>query len=143
MNGFNFHRIFLYLYYLMSKSHYISGGFLRKAGLCLALTATAFLTFASKGGGGDKNKNGLSFNKEFTPVRTAGGFTLKVGPSYSGSQLLSSQKKKDVVFYNSIVTYSKGNNTYILPYKYRVNLASKTSSKSSLNLVDIKIKLGK
>ena len=110
---------------------------LRKAAVCFALTAVAVLTFGSSGGGG-KKKNRLT--KDFTPIRTTGGFTLKAGPAYGGSQLLNVQKQRNVVLMNTVVTYQKGNTTFILPYKYRM---SKTSEKSNLNAFDVKINLRK
>ena len=124
----------------MLKLAIISRSFLRKSGICLALTAMVILAFASSGGGGRKNKNGLDFNKDFAPVRTTGGFTMKAGPWYKGSQLLNIQKEKDFVLFSSVVTYQKGNVTYILPYKYKM---SKSTGKNNLNAIDVKINLHK
>jgi hypothetical protein len=106
------------------------------------LTIMAILTFASSGGGGgDKNKNMPSIN-QFTPIRTTSGFTLKSGPTYRGSQLFTQEKRKDALVFNSVITYKRGNTTFILPYKYKMNLASaKTCTKSNLNVVDVKFSL--
>ncbi|HEY0680406.1 MAG TPA: hypothetical protein VGD17_19120 [Chitinophagaceae bacterium] len=116
----------------------------RKSAICFVLTATAILTFASKGGGGgDKNKN-VPITSQFTPIRTASGFTLKAGPTYRGSHLFNQEKKKDAVLFNSVITYQRGNTTFILPYKSRVTLnMNKTCSKSNLNVVDLKFNLRK
>lgn len=115
----------------------------RKSATCFALTAIAILTFASKGGGGgDKNKN-VPVTSHFTPIRTTNGFTLKAGPVYRGSQLFSQQKKNDVITFNSVITYKRGNTTYILPYKYRMNLPANNKAKNNLNAVDLKINLRK
>lgn len=116
----------------------------RKSAICFALTAMAFLAFASSGGGGgDKGKNNPITN-QFTPIRTSGGFTLKAGPTYRGSLLFNQEKKKDVISFNSVVTYQRGNTTYILPYKSKVSLpANKNCFKSNLNVVDFKINLRK
>ncbi|HEX6180081.1 MAG TPA: hypothetical protein VFZ47_02490 [Chitinophagaceae bacterium] len=115
----------------------------RKSAICFALTVIAILTFASKGGGGgDKNKN-VPVTSQFTPIRTTNGFTLKSGPVYRGSQLFSQQKKNDVITLNSVITYKKGNTTYILPYRYRMNLPTNTAKKNNLNVVDFKINLRK
>jgi hypothetical protein len=99
----------------------------------------AALTFGSSGGGGGKNKNDLNF-KDFTPIRTTGGFTLKAGPLYHGSQLLNMQQQSNGILLTSVITYQRGNTTYILPYRYRV---AKPTVKSNLNVFDVKIKLGK
>jgi hypothetical protein len=112
----------------------------RKVASCFVLTAVAIITFGSSGGGGgDKNKN-RNFNKDFTPIRTSSGFTLKAGPTYNGSQLLNVRKQKDVVCLTSVVTYQKGNTTFILPYKSKM---TKATVKNNLNAFDVKIKLSK
>lgn len=116
---------------------------LRKSAWFLSLTAIAFLGFASSGGGDGKRKSKLSFDKDFVPVRTSGGFTLKSGPSYKGSRLLNYNKQKDAVHFTSVVTYQKGNTTYILPYKNKMQVPGKLAGKNNLNAVNLKIKLGK
>ena len=113
--------------------------FFRKAGVCFAFIVMAALTFGSSGGGGGKNKNDLNF-KEFTPIRTSGGFTLKAGPLYHGSQLLNVQQQNNTVFLNTVVTYQRGNTTFILPYRYKM---TKPVVKSNLNALDVKIQLHK
>jgi len=114
----------------------------RKSAICFVLTAMAILTFASKGGGGgEKNKNVPAANY-FTPIRTANGFTLKSGPVYRGSQLFTQQKKNDVITFTSVITYQRGNTTFILPYKNRVSVPT-TKVKNNLNVVDFKINLRK
>lgn len=114
----------------------------RKSAICFVLTIMAILTFASSGGGGgDKNKSMPTASK-FTPIRTTSGFTLKSGPTYRGSQLFNQEKKKDAMVFNSVITYKRGNTTFILPYKYKMNLAStKSCLKTNLNVVDVKINL--
>jgi hypothetical protein len=126
---------------MISKATISRHNVIRKALVCFALTAIVILTFASSGGGGgDKDKNRLNLAKDFTTIRTSGGFTLKAGPLYGGSQLLNMQKQRDVVVLSSVVTYQKGNTTFILPYKYRM---AKPSAKSNLNAFDVKINLHK
>jgi hypothetical protein len=115
----------------------------RKSAICFVLTAMAILAFASKGGGGgDKGKSNPITN-QFTPIRTSGGFTLKAGPTYRGSLLFNQEKKKDVVLFNSVVTYQRGNTTFILPYKSKITLPTKNCVKNNLNVVDFKINLHK
>jgi len=113
--------------------------FFRKTGICFAFIAMGFLTFGSSGGGGGKSRNDLNF-KDFTPIRTSGGFTLKAGPLYRGSQLLNMHQQNNTVVLSTVVTYQRGNTTYILPYKYRM---TKPSVKSNLTALDVKIPLHK
>ena len=111
-----------------------------KFAISVLLIAVVAITFASKGGA---KKNKLP-NTDFVPVRTTTGFTLKSGPSYGGSHILSQQKSTNSFSFNSVVTYQKGNTIYIMPYKYKVSVPSlNTSGKSNLQFFGVKIKMPK
>lgn len=118
---------------------------LRKAFASMLLLAVVGLTFASKDGGGDKGKksDAIPLKTEFVPIRTTNNFTLKAGPSYSGSVLLSQEKTKTSISFNTLITYEKGNSIFVMPYKYRVNTPSMmdASSKTNLQLFDLHIKM--
>jgi hypothetical protein len=111
------------------------------------MVAVVGLTFASKGGGGDKgdkkSNNRIPLKTEFTPIRTTGTFTLKSGPSYTGSFMLGQEKTKNYVSINTLVTYEKGNSIFIIPYNYRVNTPALLdgSRKTNLQLLDLRIKM--
>ena len=110
------------------------------------LTAVFGLTFASKGGGGEKKKdNSIPLKTNFTPIRTTTGFTLKSGPTYTGSYLMGQEKTNDYISFHTLVTYQKGNSIYIMPYKYRLNNSSiyLNNSGSNLQLLDLRIKMHK
>lgn len=126
----------------MTQSRTIFRTLARKSAICFALIAIGFLTFASKGGGGGDKDKKTPVTSHFTPIRTTGGFTLKAGPVYRGSQLFSQQKKNDVVTFNTVITYKRGNTTFILPYKYKMSLPN-NKAKNNLNAVDLKINLRK
>ncbi|HTL09661.1 MAG TPA: hypothetical protein VL307_15420, partial [Chitinophagaceae bacterium] len=96
----------------------------------------------SMGGGGNKSKD-KAVKPEFTPIRTTNGFTLKAGPTYKGSMVFGQEKSKSAVSYNSIVTYQKGNTTYILPVKYKLQTSAASQSGSSLQLFNLRIKMHK
>ena len=106
-----------------------------------ALTFGA-LALASMGGGGNKSKE-KSVKPEFTPIKTTNGFTLKAGPSYRGSMILGQDKNNAIISFNSIVTYQKGNTTYILPYKYKLQTSSYQSAKSNLQMFNLRLKIHK
>lgn len=116
----------------------IAIGFKRKTIISLVLISFAALAFASMGGGG--NKKSKTVKADFVPIRTTNGFTLKAGPSYHGSLIFNQEKNKNGVSFNSVVTYQKGNTTYILPYKYKVQ---SYESKSNMQLLNLKMKLHK
>ena len=116
---------------------------MRKALISTLMLAVVGLAFASKGGGGDKKSTNAPLKTEFVPIRTTNNFTLKVGPSYTGSILLGQERTKTSISFNTLVTYEKGNSIFVLPYKYRVNMPSMMdgSNKTNLQLLDLRIKM--
>ena len=104
----------------------------------VALSMLYVIAFSAMGGG-DKKNNTKSILGNFKPIKTTNGFTLKAGLGYKGSLILSSDKIKNTVSYNSIVTYHQGNSTYILPYKY--NLSAANSKANNLQLVNLKFRM--
>ena len=118
----------------------------RKTLASAVMLAIVGLAFASKGGGGDKKKdNSIPLKTEFVPIRTTNSFTLKAGPSYSGSIILSQEKTKTSISFSSLITYEKGNSVFVMPYKYKVNTASmfENAPKNSLQLIDFHINMHK
>jgi hypothetical protein len=111
--------------------------------VCLLLVGAVVFAFASKGGGGEKKKNNTAIKADFKPIRTiSGGFTLRSGPAYGGTYLLSREKdSRGFMSVNTLVTYQKGNTVFIQPYRYRLNYSS--SPKSNLQLLDLKIQMHK
>ena len=107
------------------------------------LIAVVGLTFASKGGGGDKKNKTVPLKTEFTPIRTTGNFTLKSSPNYSGSFFVGQERTRSTISFNSLVTYEKGNSIFIMPYRYKVNIPglSDGNNKTNLQLLDLKIRM--
>ena len=93
---------------------------LQKVLVCTVLIGFAVLTFASMGGG--KKSKTTPVKNDFVPIRTSNGFTLKSGPLYKGSSIISQEKSRNTIVLNSLMTYQKGNTTYILPMKKKVLL---------------------
>ncbi|MBC8034327.1 MAG: hypothetical protein H7Y03_09285 [Chitinophagaceae bacterium] len=123
---------------------------LKKVLVCLFLaTGITAISFASVGlggggGGGEKSKGadntslsslGLSHIRSNNGFST-NAFTLKASRSYKSSALFSDTKKQSISTVNTVVTYQKGNTTYILPYKHRVSIAA---AKSNLQAVNVKV----
>jgi len=106
---------------------------------CAMIGAVALAAVASSGGG--KKKSEAPLKPIYTPIRTTNGFTLKAGPSYTGSHILSSERSRNFITYSTVVTYQKGNTVYILPQQVKSNI--KPTFKTNLNLLDLKIKLHK
>src|SRR2546423_4176740 len=101
----------------MLKSSNITSISVRKIAISLLLIGVTVFGFASIGGG-RKSKVG-SLKAEFTPIRVSSGFTLRSKPNYRGSLILKEEKFSNYIAYNSLITYQKGNSTYILPNKYK------------------------
>jgi len=117
---------------------------MRKLLISTLMIAVVSLAFASKGGGGEKkNTPSTALKTNFTPIRTTTGFTLKAGPTFSGNYFLSTEKKSDYVSFNTLITYQKGNSTYIMPYHYKINTSVylNNNSGSNLRLLDLHINM--
>ena len=116
--------------------------FTRKVAICAALIGVTAFSFASIGGGGNKSKN-QRVSSGYTPIRTTNGFSLKSGPTYRGTLIMNEERSKNFVAFNSLVTYRTGNTTYILPNRYKVTTGCQHETRSNLQLLNLKIKLGK
>jgi hypothetical protein len=86
-----------------------------------ALIAASLASFATLGDGGKKVEN-KSFFSPKTYTSNASPFSLKTNLNYRGDKILSSYSSERFILLNTVVTYQKGNNTYILPMKKKVIL---------------------
>lgn len=107
----------------------------------LAMIGTVVLALASSGGGGNKKKSLASAKQGFAPLSSSTVLSLKAGPNYTGSYIYSTHRN-NVVSYNTLVTYQKGNTIFVLPYKYKLNTA-RTNAKNNLNILDLKVHIRK
>ncbi len=119
---------------------------LKKSVICATMLGMVFFAFASTGGGKKKQSSALGV----IPVSAKTTLSLKSKPAYSGSHLLNTVSTSNATIYRSVVTYQKGNTTYIIPSQYKVannpkvTLKSPTLSfRSNLNVIDLKIRLNK
>jgi hypothetical protein len=81
----------------------------------LFLIVVSVAAFATLGDGKAKGKKSSLLNSR--PTITPGKFTLKSGYQYRGSQIINQENQNNTFTRNSLVTYQKGNMTYILPVK--------------------------
>lgn len=116
---------------------------MRKLLISASLVAFVGLAWASKGGGGDKQKANMPLKTNFVPIRTTSGFTLKSGPTYTGSMMVGTEKTQEFVSFNTLITYQRGNMTYIMPHTYKINSSvyMRNSSGSNLSLLDLRINM--
>ncbi len=106
--------------------------FNKQLALCFFFIGVAAISFASMGGRGGRPKTSPSVNLSLTPFKPSSLFTLKAGPSYHGT-LFNEIKTDNSIQLNSLITYQKGNTTYILPYKHKISVTTDKSNQS-LNL---------
>ncbi len=102
----------------------------------VALFATAFSAMADKGTG-KKSKTAKVTLNITTPstLKNSLVFNLKTGLKYNGTVLLNQQRSGNSIFRNSLVTYQKGNTTYIIPYKHRVVIPEVKQGYTGMKLI--------
>lgn len=89
--------------------------------LPVALIFCGLCLIASADRGGYFNKNNTHLNIEtYGNLKNSIAFNLKSGMVYRGSSLLKRSQVGNAVVSDAIVSYKKGNTTYILPYKQKV-----------------------
>jgi hypothetical protein len=116
---------------------------IRLTAVSLLLFAVTALAFASKGGGEKKKRR--EFENSFTPINAASSFSLKRSPLYSGSTVTFHQQADNRISMNAMVTYQRGNTTFILPYQYKVNVAPSANYNphSNLQFLGVRIQMPK
>ncbi len=92
-----------------------------KRKLATAVLVTASMAcFATLGDGGGKKSNSTNTAPKSHKL-TAKSFSLRTGYNYKANNLLANKPPKFVMM-NTVITYQKGNATYILPLKKKVIL---------------------
>ena|SRR5579863_7575154 len=137
-------NLFHYLCYRMLNLSTIElRKLIRKLLISTSLVAIVSLAVASKGGGGDKGKANTPLKTNFVPIRTTAGFTLKAGPTFMGSSIISTEKTPEYVSFQTLITYQRGNSTFIMPRTLKVNSSvfMHNSSGSNLSLLDLRINM--
>jgi hypothetical protein len=116
---------------------------LKKTIISSTLIGVVALAIASSGGG-IKKRSDSAMRPEFEPIRTTKGFTLRAGANYMGSHTLNVNRNSNIITYNTLITYEKGNTVYILPHQAKINLMPNTTYlKTNLNFVDVRLRLHK
>jgi hypothetical protein len=110
--------------------------FTKKAFAIVVLIGIAGNAWADKGfGKKTKARTNLNITTTTTGVRNAISFNLKSGLSYKGSLLSSRKMVGGTIVNNSLVTYQKGNTTYIIPYKTKITVAEMRQGYSGMKLI--------
>lgn len=108
--------------------------FTKKLVTIALLFGIAQVAMADRGVGKKKNKTILNI---YTPttLRSSIGFNLKTGLSYTGSLLSSTQTVGNSIMTNSLITYQKGNVTYVVPYKHKIVLPEIAQGYTGMKLI--------
>jgi hypothetical protein len=87
-------------------------------------------------GFGRKNKNKTTINITApTGIRNSIAFNLKSGLSYKGSLLNDRKNLGGSILNTSIVTYQKGNSTYIIPYKNKITITEVKQGYTGMKII--------
>ncbi len=112
--------------------------FIKKTGIILALVSVTMVTFADKGGTGKKRKakTNMNINTTSSPtLKTSILNNLKNGLTYKGSLLASRKIVNNTITSSSLMTYQKGNTTYIIPYKSKLTVPEMKQGYAGLKLI--------
>ena len=82
------------------------------------ITKYVFAVSGIRSSGGDDKSRTAARTSAFSNIKSTVTFSLKDKLQFH-SKVLNPVSEENFVMYNSIVTYRKGNVTYILPYKTR------------------------
>ena len=93
----------------------------KKLTVLALLAVTAVAAFATLGDGKVKRNNSTKSLLSNKTVLTPGTFSLKSGYNFRGNEVLTFEKDRYINI-NTVITYQKGNSTYIMPLKKRVLL---------------------
>jgi hypothetical protein len=102
--------------------------FLKRKLATTLLIGVSIAAFATLGEGGKKNatlkdRNLLSLRS--APLNYKN-FSLKSGSSFRTNTFLNNESSEKVIMLNTVMTYQKGNATYILPLKKKLLLGKVT-----------------
>lgn len=112
--------------------------FIKKAAIILALVSVTTVVFADRGTGkrSTKARTTLNINPSSASLKASILANIKNGISYKGSFFATRQSTNSPeAFSKTMMTYQKGNTTYIIPYKNRVAQADIKQGYTGVKLV--------
>ena len=88
--------------------------------LIAVLNGIVLTTMADRGIGKNKKKVPLNSGSVNSSIARALTLNLKTGLKYRGTLLNTVENKRNLILYNTLVTYQKGNTIYVIPYKQKL-----------------------
>jgi len=109
---------------------------LKIAIITVILSGVAGVMFADRGAGKrNKLKTLLNINTNYS-LKNSLTANIKTGLTYKGSLLTSNQQVAGTsIISNSLMTYQKGNITYIIPYKQKFTVPDMQQGYTGLKLI--------
>ena len=104
--------------------------------ITVILSGLAAVTFADRGAGRrNKLKTLLNINTNYS-LKNSLSTNIRSGLTYKGSLLTSNRQVVGTsVIANSLMTFQKGNITYIIPYKQKMMVPEMTQGYTGLKLI--------
>lgn len=119
----------------MSRIPYITKPVWKHKLVTALFVVVSLAAFATLGEGGKKSvasrSNMLSARSTVYNYKT---FSLKSGYTFRGNSFLNTAPAGKVVMLNTVMTYQRGNATYILPLKKKLLLSGKVTFKPTANV---------
>lgn len=111
--------------------------FIKKTAIIITLISVTLATFADKGAGKkSKVKTAMNINTtSSTSLKASILYNIKNGLTYKGSLLANRKVINNTVTNNLLMTYQKGNTTYIIPYKTKVTVPEIKQGYTGLKLI--------
>ena len=100
----------------------IGTGFAKKVLVVLALFSMAHYVFAVDGG--------KKSSKAFSTLKSDLSFSLKSGYTYKGNKSFGTRRTLNSVQSNSVITYQRGNVTWVMPYRNKTTILNKFKTPS-------------
>ncbi len=100
---------------------------LRRIATVSLLAVYAFSAFAVLGDGKGRDPKNHSLLSNYGITVVPGSFSLKSGYTYRGSQVINYDKPNRYINLNTVLTYQKGNTTYIIPVKKKILITTRTN----------------
>ena len=103
--------------------------------LAVAFTGTAYGALTDRGNG-KRAKNKVVANISIpTTLRNSISFNLRYGLKYTGSLIANHMSVNNTLSGTSLITYQKGNVTYIIPYKQRLIIPEVKQGYTGMKLI--------
>jgi len=94
------------------------------------------ISFADRGAGKkSKAKTLLNINTNNTSLKSSLSLNIKSGLAYKGSVLAGLRTSSNTIISSTLLTYQKGNTTYIIPFKQKITVPEIRQGYTGLKMI--------